>query len=246
MINICPRCEKYSTEKIIDKTNMVAICPYCGYRTPFIQLPMFIITGASGTGKSTIFPKLLAQIPDCVFLESDCLIGSFSELVPKCVWGFLTWLSHLALPLKKKEINIKSESSTTKRASQSNQRKSSLVHAYRNIWLRIIKNIHQSGRPVVLSVRATPEHFEDCPERKYIGNIHYLALVCSTDELEKRIKNRYPKIVKKMLVLNEWYKANANTTDPKMTVLDTTRKSPEETVAETIKWIRETLKKENL
>src|SRR6266496_6638262 len=49
---------------------------------------------------------------------------------------------------------------------------------YRNMWLRVAKNIGQAGRPVVLCGTAIPEQFETCPERRYFSTLHYLAMVC--------------------------------------------------------------------
>ena len=47
-------------------------------------------------------------------------------------------------------------------------------------WLRMAKNIGQSGRPAALfgAGLAVPENIEQCLERRYFGQVHYLALVC--------------------------------------------------------------------
>jgi adenylate kinase family enzyme len=52
---------------------MYAICLNCGFRHPFIRLPLFILTGASGAGKSTVCLKLAATMKDVVVMESDIL-----------------------------------------------------------------------------------------------------------------------------------------------------------------------------
>jgi hypothetical protein len=54
MFNVCPKCGEYSVEKSIDASGPFATCPFCGYAHPFLQLPLFIITGSSGSGKTTI------------------------------------------------------------------------------------------------------------------------------------------------------------------------------------------------
>ena len=51
VFTVCPSCGEYSEEKEIDAACPFAICPYCGYRHRSVHLPLFIITGASGTGK---------------------------------------------------------------------------------------------------------------------------------------------------------------------------------------------------
>ena len=75
MFNVCPYCGEYSVEKEIDPRGPCAICPFCGYRSRFVQLPLFVLTGASGTGKTTIALNLARSFHDCVTMESDILWG---------------------------------------------------------------------------------------------------------------------------------------------------------------------------
>jgi predicted ABC-type ATPase len=78
MFNVCPQCGEYSVEKTIDPTGPFAICPFCHYAHPFLQQPMFIITGPSGAGKTTICLALVSLLSECVVLESDILWGAFT------------------------------------------------------------------------------------------------------------------------------------------------------------------------
>ncbi len=71
MFNTGPECGLYEAEKQIDPAGPAAICPHCGHSHPFRQLPLFVLTGASGAGKSVICRELAAQMTDCVFLEVD-------------------------------------------------------------------------------------------------------------------------------------------------------------------------------
>src|SRR6266702_402236 len=75
MFNVCPRCGAYTVEKTIDPSGPFAICPFCHYAHPFLQLPLFIISGASSTGKSTICLALVPRLQECVVIESDILWG---------------------------------------------------------------------------------------------------------------------------------------------------------------------------
>jgi gluconate kinase len=75
MFNVCPNCGAYSVEKTIDPSGPFAICPSCHYAHPFLRLPLFIISGASGTGKSTICLALVPRLQECVVIESDILWG---------------------------------------------------------------------------------------------------------------------------------------------------------------------------
>jgi hypothetical protein len=63
---------------------------------------------------------------------------------------------------------------------------------YFETWLRVCKNISQSGRPVVLfgAGVGVPENIEGCIERRYFSQVYYLALVCSDEILAERLQQR--------------------------------------------------------
>jgi hypothetical protein len=203
MFNVCPSCGAYSVEKEIDPNESVAICPTCSYRHPFLRLPLFVLTGASGVGKTTVCLRLPPILPECVVLESDIL-----------------W---------RKEFD---EPATEYRA-------------YRDLWLRVAKNVGQSGRPVVLGGTALPEQFATCPERRYFAAIHYLALVCDDGVLAERLRARpswrragSDEFVDRMIRFNRWLIDNANRSNPPMALLDTTNGTVEDTVGQVAAWVR--------
>jgi hypothetical protein len=84
MFNVCPGCGEYTVEKRVEPVyhaTAVAICPTCGHRHPFRRQPLFIVTGASGTGKTTVGLRLGAVLPECVVLDGDILwSNAFEEL----------------------------------------------------------------------------------------------------------------------------------------------------------------------
>ena len=139
MLNVCYQCGIYRADKIIDPTGPSAVCPECGHPHPFLYQPLLIISGASGTGKSTVCHHLVGHYQDAVMLDSDIL-----------------WRNEFNNP-------------------KDNYRE------YFETWLRVSKNISQSGRPVVLfgAGMGVPENLEGCVERRYLLSIRYLALVCS-------------------------------------------------------------------
>ncbi len=206
MFGVCPNCGEYSVEKSLDPSGPYAVCPHCHYAHPFLQQPLFIISGASGAGKTTVCLSLISILHECVVLEQDIL------------WGMVP-----ATP----EDNYRS---------------------YRNVWLRIAKNIGQSGRPVVLCGTALPEQLEVCPERRYFSTLYYLTLVCDDDLLVERLQRRpewrqthTPEFLEDMVQFNSWLKANAPITRPPMTLCDTSHQQIDETVTYVAKWIRQRL-----
>lgn len=199
MFSVCPKCGEYSVEKTIDPSGPYAICPFCQYAHPFLQQPLFIITGPSGAGKTTVCLELVSCLHECVVLESDIL------------WGYN-------------------------------------LERYHEMWLRIAKNIGQSGRPVVLCGTALPEHLETQPERHYFSTIHYLAMVCDDALLEERLKLRpawrnsgSSDVVERMVQFNRWLKEHASTTNPPMTLYDNSHQQLQETSEEIAQWIRKRL-----
>ncbi len=171
----------------------------CGHAHPFKMLPLFVITGASCTGKTTVGLALPERLPGCVTLDSDIL-----------------W-----------------------RPEFSNAQNNYIE--FRNLWLRVAKNIAQSGRPLVLLGSAVPAQFEACPERKYIGEIHYLAFVCDREELARRLRARprwrnsgTDEEVQKMLEFNQWFFDHG--AEKKITLLNTTNMSIENTIEKTVSW----------
>ena len=72
-MNVCYKCGHYDAAKEIDPTGPYAICPACGYRHPFRRLPLLILCGASGSGKSTVAHHLPRMTQQAVVLDSDIL-----------------------------------------------------------------------------------------------------------------------------------------------------------------------------
>ena len=93
MLNICVNCGSYRPDKIVDPTGPYAICPECGYRHLFRSLPLLIVSGASGTGKSTVCHHLLGKVTEVVLLDSDILWRSeFENPRAPAPNFFETWL----------------------------------------------------------------------------------------------------------------------------------------------------------
>ncbi len=75
MFGVCHNCAEFSDKKKLSSDGKHLVCPLCNYEQEFLRLPLFIITGASGSGKSTVWREILydKNKPDVVMLESDLL-----------------------------------------------------------------------------------------------------------------------------------------------------------------------------
>ena len=206
MFNVCPNCGELRVDKIILPDGPYAVCPHCEYQHKFLRLPLFVITGASGVGKSSTCLALAAKTKDFVVIDSDIL-----------------WRSEFDQP----DTDYRN---------------------YREMWLRVCKNISQAGKPVILCGASLPEQFEQCIERRYFSEIHYLALVCSDEALESRLRMRPAwrnssdeEYIKTHVAFNRWLKENARHTEPPMSLLDTSEITVDESVERVEDWLRDCL-----
>ena len=204
MFNLCPQCGIYDPCKVIEKKdgNAFAICPNCNYGHMFNMLPLFILIGASGTGKSTICLNLAGRDLPVVPIESDIL-----------------WRNEFDTP-------------------------DTGYREYRELWLRLCKNIALGGKPVLLCGCGEPSQYEECIERRYFKALHYLTLICDEDILVRRLKGRPSwrstsgkEFMEAHVEYNRWLKENADKTTPPITVLDTSSSLVEETVEQVKEWL---------
>lgn len=168
---------------------------------PTRRTPLFIITGASCVGKSTMCEILFRNERKYIVLEGDILWTDF--------------------------YNTPDDD----------------YRRYRELWMRLCKNISQIGMPVVLCGCATPKQFERCDDRKSFTDIHYLAVVCDNDVLEKRmtVQRRVTdeNWIRSSIEFNVWLKENAGKTNPAIYLLDNSKLSPKEAAEIADKWICE-------
>ncbi len=201
MFNVCLNCGAYRADKTIDPDGPFAICPECGHPHPFLRLPLLIVSGASGTGKSTVCHALLGHLPQVVVLDCDIL-----------------WRPEFNTP----EDNYR---------------------AFFETWLRMCKNIAQSGRPVLLfgAGLGVPQNLEPCVERRYFSTITYLALVCEPAALAERLRQRpawrdsNAAFIEEQQRFNHWFQTA--TTTPPITLLDTTSAPVESTARALSAWV---------
>lgn len=204
MMNVCFQCGMYRADKLIDPSGPFAICPECGYKHPFQQIPLLLIGGASGSGKTTVCQYLVGRVTQAVLLDSDIL-----------------WRPEFNTP-------------------------DTHYRDFFELWLRVSKNISQSGRPVVLfgAGIGNPENIENCIERRYFSKVQYLALVCTDEVLTKRLQQRptwrgthEPAYIEGHVRYNRWFKDYDS--QPAIKLIDTTNAPVEETARLVAAWIDE-------
>jgi broad-specificity NMP kinase len=93
---ICAGCGEWVAEPRVRTTGAGAalVCVLCGHSEPFRRLPLFALTGPSGTGKSTVGRLLVAELgADAVVLEQDLLwIGALRDSTGDSAAFRRTWL----------------------------------------------------------------------------------------------------------------------------------------------------------
>lgn len=208
MFNVCHKCGLYHADKLIDPSGPYAVCLECGHKHPFRQLPLLMVSGASGAGKSSVCQCLLGKLDNVILLDSDIL-----------------WRPEFNKPETK-------------------------YRDFFETWLRMAKNISQSGRPAVLfgAGIGVPENIEPCVERRYFSEVHYLALVCDDEVLEQRLKARpawrgtgEQSYIDDHLQFNRWFKEQGKSNAP-IFLLDTTDVRLETTIEQVKTWIHEKAK----
>lgn len=68
----CPSCDAFNLSGDVSSDNLR--CASCNSEIDANLLPLFVITGASGTGKSTLVCHLRPLIPECFVVGGDLLV----------------------------------------------------------------------------------------------------------------------------------------------------------------------------
>ena len=72
MFNVCTACGLSHVEPEFDGSSHL-VCSSCGDRRPFRRLPLLLVGGPAGAGKSTAGAALLGELTEAVVIEADLL-----------------------------------------------------------------------------------------------------------------------------------------------------------------------------
>jgi hypothetical protein len=118
-----------------------ARCPCCGWvEEAGALMPLFIVAGASGAGKTAVFRPLARLLAGtAVTFDVDVLLDSA---------GMLSGAQPISWP------------------------------GFRDAWLSVAHGVAQSGLTTVLLAPFIPQHLEQLPARRWVGDLHFLVLDC--------------------------------------------------------------------
>ncbi|HEX5996097.1 MAG TPA: AAA family ATPase [Jiangellales bacterium] len=94
---VCQACGEWVDVPRVDEHKVV--CPHCGHREPIVRPPTLFLTGASGTGKSSVARRLVSLVaPRVVVLEQDVLwVGALQDPTDEFGPFRRTWLRVVAM-----------------------------------------------------------------------------------------------------------------------------------------------------
>ncbi|PWW00893.1 broad-specificity NMP kinase [Paenibacillus cellulosilyticus] len=108
------------------------------------KLPLFIVTGASGSGKTYVIDALREILPEFDIFDLDDLVEFIGH----------DW------------------------------------EKMRNIWLRVARNVAQSGRMTILCGTMMPWDIAKCADYSSFEHVYYLNLHCNAETREQRLRAR--------------------------------------------------------
>ncbi len=199
MIGICPKCGDYEWNKQISEDKKYVICQQCGSQWKFKAMPLFVLTGCSGVGKTTTAQELIQRDTKFIVMDADFL---YNIMPHNSDADYRNWVEQI---------------------------------------MSLSKNIMQAGKPLLWTMAGALEYFENTYNRRFFTEVHYLALVCNTEDLEKRMRNgRHitdSNWINSSIEYNRWFIENGTLSGKKIDTYDITGKSTFEVADYVTKWV---------
>jgi|GEM_PF-975997 Archaeal adenylate kinase len=76
-IGVCPKCGKFDTKKSVETHENISysICEECGNSHEFNRLPLFVVIGSSGSGKTSVCLEMSKITQDFICLDGDIFLA---------------------------------------------------------------------------------------------------------------------------------------------------------------------------
>lgn len=200
MLSICPKCGNYEWNKTISVDKKHILCPNCGYHWDFKAMPLFILTGCSGVGKTTTAQELLLRDIDFLVMDTDFLFNIMPHDTDE---DYKNWVEQI---------------------------------------MSLSKNVMQGGKPLLWTMAGALEYFEKTYNRRFFTEVYFLALVCTDEALEKRMREgRHitdANWIKSSIDYNLWFMDNGTISGIKADTFDITGKSVSEVADYVTGWVK--------
>ena len=114
---------------------------------------------------------------------------------------------------------------------------------FRGLVLHLAERLGANGWPVLIEGSCMPEQYEALGERWYFTKTAYLAVVCSDDELRRRLAARpawrnSASRLEEMLAWNRKLRDGKAMGDPAIDLIDTTGRTIAESAADVHAWLK--------
>ena len=201
MIGICPKCGNNEWNKQVTEDKQYIVCQQCGHKWNFKTMPLFILTGCSGVGKTTTAQELIKRDTDFITLDADFL---FNIMPHDTEEDYRNWVEQI---------------------------------------LSLSKNIMQGGKPLLWTIAGALDYFENAYNHRFFTELHFLALVCKPEDLEKRMREGRHitdlNWINSSIDYNRWFMENGIVSDKKVDTYDITGKSVSDVADYVTQWVYE-------
>ena len=198
MIAICPKCGNHQWDKEVEGNRIS--CPKCNHKWSFTKLPLFILTGCSGVGKTTTAQELQKITTDFVVLDADMFYNIMAHETDEDYYAQVEQIGSLS------------------------------------------KNIMQCQKPVVWAMAGNIDKLPKTYHSRFFSDIYVLALICSEQELRKRMtegrKITDEGWIQSSVDYNHYFQTHDRIGEMKFETYDMEEKAPAEAAEAVLNWMK--------